>query len=210
MEDTIMKRIFALLLAFVIMSTMSACAFSGLGNQTAKLSRGTIEDDVYKNEFLGFEFTKPDSWVYSTDEEIADVMNVAVDSLMGEKFKDALEKNPAIYDMMVIDANTGTNINVVYENLKKSYSSNITVDQYVEALKKQTTELEGLSISFSDKLEKVTLGESEFTKCVCTTTAYGKKLTQVYYLRKVSGYMASVVVTIASGYTAADIEAMFK
>jgi hypothetical protein len=35
-------------------------------------------------------------------------------------------------------------------------------------------------------------------------------MTQVYYLKKIGGYMASVIVTIPSGYSVADIEAMFK
>ena len=205
-----MKRISALLLAIVMMLTMSACDFGDFGNQGAKPSRGTITDNVYTNEFLGFQFTKPASWVYSTDEEIAEVMNLAVDSLMGDKFKEALEKNPAIYDMMVVDSKTRTNINVVYENLKKSLSTNITMEQYVEALKEQTSKIEGMTVTFSDKVEKAMLGESEFTKCVSSvTTEYGGKMTQIYYLRKIDGYMVSVVVTITSGYTAADIEAMF-
>lgn len=205
-----MKRIFALLLTVVIVLTMASCDLGAFGASGAKPTRGTIEDNVYKNEFLGFQFTKPDSWKYSTDEEIAEVMNVAVDNLMGEKFKDALEKNPAIYDMMVVDSKTGANINVVYENLKRSNSTKITMEEFVEALKKQTADISGMTVTFSDTLDTVKLGESEFTKCVCTTTAYGTKLTQIYYLRKVGGYMASVVVTIPSGYTAADIEAMFN
>ena len=40
--------------------------------------------------------------------------------------------------------------------------------------------------------------------------ANGVEMTQVYYLRKVDGYMTFVIVTITSGYTVADIEAMFN
>ena len=70
--------------------------------------------------------------------------------------------------------------------------------------------MSGMQISFSDKLEKVKLGEIEFTKCVCETTANGVNMKQVYYLHKVDGYMVSVIVTITSGYTIAEIENMFK
>lgn len=202
-----MKKFGALLLAIIMVFMLVAC-----NGQKVELSRGTIEGDVYKNESLGFEFTKPASWVYATDEEIADSLNIAVDNILGDNFKEALENNPAIYDMMVVDMITGTNINIVYENLKKSFATNITEEQYVDALKRQVSGVSGMTVSFPDELEKVKLGEGDFTKCVCNTTLSGfnATMTQVYYLCKVDGYMVSVIVTITSGYTVTDIEAMFK
>ncbi len=200
-----MKKFLALLLAIIMVIMLAAC-----NKQNAELSRGTIEGDVYKNESMGFEFIKPASWVYSTDEEIAAAMNLAVDNFFDDNFKEALENNPSIYDMMVVDMTTRTNINVGYENLKKTFATNITEEQYIEALKQQVSNVSGMTFSFSDELETVKLGDSEFTKCVCDTTANGVNMTQVYYLRKIDGYMTFVIVTITSGYTVADIEAMFQ
>lgn len=199
-----MKKIFALLLAALMVVTLVACNLGG-----PELSRGEIDGNVYKNEFLGIEFTKPASWRYYSDEEIASAMNIAVDNLKGENLKKSLEKNPAIYDMMVVDQSTGSNINVGYENLRKSFSSNISMEKYVEELKK-VMKSEGMNVTFPEKLEKVKLGDVEFTKCECTVKAYGITMTQVYYLKKIDGYMASVIVTLPSGYSVADIEAMFK
>ncbi len=214
-----MKKILALLLAIVMMSMLVACGTdspngdvndTGVETQKAELSRGKIEGDIYKNEYLGFEFVKPSTWIYSTDEEIAAAMNIAVDNILGDKYREALENNPTVYDMMVVDMVTRSNISVMYENLKKTFASNITEEQYVEALKQQFAGVSGMTVTFPDKLEKVKLGDTEFTKCVCNTTAYGVSMTQVYYLRKVDGYMASVIVTLTNGYTVADVEAMFK
>ncbi len=214
-----MKKNFALALAILMMLMLVACGNdTPQGNvsdtdaetQKAELSRGKIEGDVYKNEFLGFEFVKPSSWVYSTDEEIAAVMNVAVDNILGDKYKEALENNPAVYDMMVVDIVTRSNISVVYENLQKTFATNITEEQYIEAVKQQVSGVSGMTISFSDKLENVKLGKTEFKKCVCETEAYGVKMTQVYYLHKFDVYMASVIVTLPDGYSVADIEAMFR
>lgn len=174
------------------------------------ISKGSHEGNVYKNEFLGFTFTKPDSWVFSTDEEIAAAMNLGIDQILGDNFKEALKKNPAIYDMMVVDSITRSNINVVYENLQLSFSSNITEAQYIEAVKYQLSNISGMEVTISETLEKVNLGKTEFTKCVCETKTNGVSMTQVFYLRNIDGYMACVIVTITSGYTVADIEAMFK
>ena len=133
-----------------------------------------------------------------------------MDKILGEKFKETLENNPSVFDMMVVDSITRTNINVGYENLSKTLSTNITVKQYVEALKAQFTNVSGMTVNFPDTLESAKLGNTEFTKVVCTATTQGVSMKQVYYLRKVDGYMCYVIVTIPSGYTVEQIEAMFK
>lgn len=213
-----MKKVISLLLCAVMLVSFVGCAANNAtgdnstdkGNNTkVELSRGKIEGDVYKSEYLGLEFTKPSSWVYSTDEEIAASMNLGAD-MLGDKFKEAVEKNPSVYDMMVVDSLTRTNINISYENLAKSMSTNITEEQYIDAVKKQFASITSMSVKFSDKVEKVKLGEQEYTKITATTTASGVSMTQVYYVRKIDKYMSLVIATIVSGYTASDIEAMFK
>ena len=109
--------------------------------------------------------------------------------------------------MMVTDVLTGSNVIVGYENLTMS---NITEEVYFEALKEQFKNITTMTVDFPDEYEKITLGESEFKKAVCVTTAYGTSLTQVYYVRKVDKYMAFVIVTIPTGYTVEEVEAMFK
>ena len=210
-----MKKILSLLLVLTMVFLLFGCSSDSTSKETgesekAEISRGTIEGSIYKNDYLGFQFTRPDSWVYSTDEEIAAAMNLAIDNILGDNFKEALENNPVIYDMMVVDTLTRTNMQIMYENLKKSLSTNITIEQYVDALKQQFSGIPGMTVTFLDTLEKVKIGETEFTKCVCNTETNGVAMTQVFYLHKLDGYMASVIVTIRSGYTIADIEAMFQ
>ncbi len=216
-ERTKMKKILSVFLALLMVVLLVGCGIEEASNvddvtnpAKAKISKGTIEGDVYKNDFLGFSFTKPATWVYSTDEEIAEVMNVAVDQILGENFEKAMENNPATYDMMVVDMMTGTNVNLVYENLKKSFATNITEAQYFELFKQQLENVEGITVSFSDDLKTVTLGETVFTKCVCETTMNGQTMTQIFYVSKNGGYMVIVTATITSGYTADEIEAMFR
>ena len=231
-----MKKLTALLLALLMTLSMFACAQNPSDNddvkdtgddaqkqtekeieketeketeaeKTAELSRGHIDGDVYINDYLGFSFEKPASWVYSTDAEIAAAINLGVEEILDEKFKEALEKSGSIYDMMVTDVLTGSNAMVGYENLTMS---NITEEVYFEALKEQFKNITTMTVDFPDEYEKITLGESEFKKAVCVTTAYGTSLTQVYYVRKVDKYMAFIIVTIPAGYTVEEVEAMFK
>lgn len=216
-----MKRLLSLILCAVMLVSFIGCTDNNVtlgtdndvgtntSNKKVELSRGKIEGDTYKSEYLGLEFTKPSSWVFSTDEEIASAMNLGSE-MLGDKFKEAVEKNPSIYDMMVVDSITRTNINISYENLAKTLSTNITEEQYLDAAKKQLAGVSGMTVKFSDKTEKVKLGENEYTKVTCTTTASGVSMTQVYYVRKVDKYMSVVIATIVSGYTVDEIEAMFK
>lgn len=202
-----MKKLLSLLLACLMLFTFVGC---GKDDTTGNLSRGKFEGDIYKNEYLGFTFTKPESWVYSTDEEIAALLNFSVENLLNDKFKDALEDSLSMFDMMVVDSVSRSNINVVYENLEKSFSTNITISQYIEALKRQLSST-SMNVTFPDETTMVKLGNSNFVRVVCTTVSAGTTMTQVYYLRKIDTYMAAVIVTITSNsYTVEQIEAMFS
>ena len=213
-----MKKILALTLVLAMSLSLISCSLIpfDIGGQndddkgsTPVLSRGTIEGNVYTSEYLGVSFTKPESWVYSTDEEIAAAVNMGVDMFINENFKDALENNLSIYDMMVIDSITRSNINVGFENLAKSFSSNITVDQYIESLKSQLAQISSMKVTFPESSKTVKLSGTEFTKLQCTTTTQGITFTQVYYLRKVDKYIGFIIATIPSGYSVEQIEAMF-
>ena len=213
-----MKKFLALTLAVVMALLLVSCASVPSNNdeqpddskKASELSRGTIEGDVYTSEYLGLSFTKPESWVYSTDEEIAAAMNLGVEMFLGENFKNAVENNPSIYDMMVVDTITRSNINVGFENLSKTFATNITVEQYAQALKAQLSNVSGMTVTFPESFDAVKLGETEFTKVDCTITLQGISMKQVYYLNKADNFMRFVIATIPSGYTVEQIEAMFQ
>lgn len=200
-----MKKWLSLTLCIVMVLLLVACA-----GGKVELSRGKIDGDVYTNEVLKFEFTKPESWVYSTDEEVAALVNMSAEKILGKKFKESLENNPSVYDMMVVDSITRSNVSVGYENLSKTLSTNITVKQYIEALKNQLANVSAMTVTFPDTFESANLGETEFTKVVCSVNASGRSMKQVYYLHKIDKYMSFIIVTIPSGYTVEQIEAMFK
>lgn len=199
-----MKKLMSLTLAVITVFTLVSC-----GLFAPKLARGEIDGDVYKSEFIGIEFTKPESWVYSTDEEIAAVLDMDAELLVEDKFKDAIENADSVYDMMVKDTLTGTNINVGIENLSRTLSTNVTEKQYLDALKSQLSEVSSMEVIFPEEYDSAKLGDTEFTRAICEAKVMGVTMTQAYYVRKVDGYMCFVIVTIVKGYTIEDIEAMF-
>lgn len=205
-----MKKLLALTLAVVMTLLLASCAFVPPPNEEQpEPSRGNIEGNVYTSEYLGISFTKPGSWVYSTDEEIAAAVNISVDMMLGDNFKNTIESTSSIFDMMVVDTNTRTNINIGFENLSLTFASNITVEQYIQALENQLANVSGMTVSFPETFETVMLGQTEFTKVECTTTMQGVSMKQVYYLNKLDKFMRFVILTIPSGYTTEQVEAMF-
>ena len=206
-----MKRIIALLLVLVLAFSLASCLNEkSSGEDEVVVTRGDIIGTKYKNEIMGFTFTRPYSWVYSTDEEIAMAIGMGAEMLNSTNFQAALDQNVAIYDMMVVDKLTNSNIIVGYENLKKSMSTNITEEQYIEMVKNQFSAVSNITVTFPKGTTEVKLGETTFTRVVCETIANGVKMTQAYYVHKFGTYMGMVIVTIPSGYSVEDIEAMFS
>ncbi len=203
-----MKKTASLILAFIMAFLLVGCNL--VAEDKAEITRGKIDGDTYINDFLDLKFTKPDSWIYSTDEEIAATFGMSAELLGYDNFKQTVEDNISVYDMMVKDSFSGTNINIFYENLVKQNASNITIEQYVEAIEKQLENVSAMTVTFPEKLDTVKLGENEFTKVVCSTEMNGMSFQQVYYLKKVDGYMCGMIATIVSEYSIEDIEAMFE
>ncbi len=200
-----MKRFLLLLLTICMLGTMTGC-----GSKEKKVTRGTIDGDVYTSEFLGLSFTKPESWVYSTDEEIAQVMNVGADVLDQSEFEKKAAELTTIYDMMVKDLNWGNNISVAFENLKMSQASNITVDQYIDqvtAMMKEQASM--MNYEFADATE-VKLGDQTFSKVAGTGSYSGVTFQQNFYLRKEGVYMVLITITAFDGTDMSEYEAMFK
>ena len=210
-----MKRILAMILLVCFMGAAVGCASKTPDNsqteETGKtLSRGTIVDDVYTSEFMGVSFRKPKGWVYSTDEEIAAVMQIGADLLNTDEFLEQAAKMSTVYDMMVKDPLSGNNINIVFENLKMSASSNITEEQYIEVAKKRLIEQAPmLGYKFGQE-EKCKLGEQEFYRVPADGEYSGVKFNQRMYVRKEGTYMIVITLTLFDKTDGASIEALFN
>ena len=138
-----MKKIISIILVLAMILVLAACGSSKKSNSTpnlgsagnsGKASRGTIIGDNYSNYFAELNFTKPSDWEYYTDEQIAQTMNVGVDMIKDE-YQKLLETTGSLYDMMVMDPGTGTNVSVMFENLAVTGSTGMSADEYLNALK---------------------------------------------------------------------------
>lgn len=204
-----MKRIFALVVVLVMTFSLVGCAEAAKDALNRDLSRGTVDGNTYSSEFLGISFVKPDSWVYSTDEEINEMMGVSNDITNRTDYEAAVADLLTVFDMMVIDYNSGNNVNVVFENLSLSNSTDITEDEYIEITKTNLQAVADLSYTFAD-VETVSLGGVEFKRLTCDVSYMELvSMKQVMYMKKIDNYMALISFTIVDGTDTSVIEGYF-
>jgi len=218
-----MKRIFACLLAAVMLLSLTACsdiiagvedgvkdAIQDAGQELNKsVTRGILSGDTYSSTYSGLSFTKPASWRYYTDAELSQAMNAGSQILDQDTFEQALASMATVYDMMAIDDTTGNNIIVSYENLELSNSTSITPEAYMAAVEQQLGAQSGFTLTPGAK-QTVTLCGKSYYRAEYTVTYSGITMSQFYYVRKLDKYMNGIIVTVVDGTDIANIEAMFQ
>ncbi|MBQ8297294.1 MAG: hypothetical protein IJX77_05875 [Ruminococcus sp.] len=191
---------------------------AGYATDFADFEFGTVTDNVYTSSFSGLKFTAPDGYVFSTQEEILESMNIASDLIGGEKgelYQEVAEQ-ASVYDMVAKNAATGESVAIMYENLNaygEGYSDLFDVPTYVETL---VTQFEGLASSgfIYEKIDEkqVNLGGREFTKVEFSCEYSGYSTTQAYYLAKDGNYMTIVLIQPGVGggiSSASELEPSF-
>ena len=173
----------------------------------AKISRGTINGDDYINSFAGFTFTKPADWVYLSDKEIAETVNLGQEALDLNYLEKALSEQAGIYDMAAEDPVYGSSVMVCYENIRLTNSTGISVDDYVDQLKNQILNSGVYDYEFIGSEETVLSG-TPFKKVAFKASPEGVELSQAYYVRVIDNYMIAIIVT-ATNESIENIEAMF-
>ena len=86
-----MKRAAGLLLALVLVLSMAACGKKDGdgGDSQSGFQRGTIENGIYTNTFVGIGCQLSDDWTYYTDEQLAELSGVVAES--SEEMQKAME-----------------------------------------------------------------------------------------------------------------------
>ena len=198
------RQIVTLILAVLMLLSFCSCGTT----PQITITRGTINGNVYTNESTGITLTIPDSMIFATDNEIAELQNLSKDIITnGENIFEAA-KLTSFIDVMANDPYTGNNLNITYEDLSKSFSSNITTQQYTDLLKQQLSAT-GLSYTFGE-VSEITLGGETYTKLLAQTEYMGIPMTQGLYVRKLGNYMIAIAITVVGGNDLSPYEAMFS
>lgn len=184
-----MKKIVSLLLAIMMLATLTACSTA------ASFNRGVWEDKTFTSEFSGISVTLPDDdWNISTDEELAELMGIGSEAYEDvNKLALELAKIKTVTDMGVDNGVTGTSVMVMYENLSlvangKSYDEAKFADEMATALKDNTLYEYTIGDTYTTEL----CGK-EYLVLPAQVAEYG--LYQNYMLCREGNYMIEIIFT---------------
>lgn len=164
-------------------------------NSTEEFSMGEWNNGVYENKFLGLKFKLPEGWTYSSDEEIAKIMNIGKELLNDDQKAAAEIANlTSVYYIMANNPNTGDNISITTEKPLME----VTTEYYLNELKSQLSSVESIKYEVGE-VTKETVANTEFDVLTATGKSNGIEFTQKYYVRKMDKYFVDILVTDISG-----------
>lgn len=190
---------------------LSVLLVAGCSNKSGNSPEpGTWTENTYVNEFAKLNFTLPDGWVASTDEELSALMDSGAEALKesGVKFsKKALELQ-TLYGMMAQNPENNSSVILMFENLAMSGSSKMTVEEYMNTVKTQLESAAPASVEFADSYEE-TIGENTYTVLKMDYPEI-PGLSQYYYITKADKYITALIVTATPEETIENIMANFS
>ena len=197
-------RILALVLAALMIAALTACTFSV--DISKAFSRGTQEGNVYTSTFSGITFTKPSSWTFYTDEQIADVTGTTLEMLKdNEKFTKTAEGE--LVDFYAVSGN-GDAATISFSKggflTELQASIDLSIEQIVDAYR---------TLNFTVDVSEQTdakLGSVDMQKVTLMLKTTGATLQQYLYFTMVGRYVVCVTCTNASGVTDTQFEQMFS
>lgn len=192
-----MKKLhYIIILALVCVLFISGCDLQLFSPPKKELTRGTIEGNSYTSDYAEISFSAPDDWVYATDEEIAKIMGLSADMFAeaGLEFDREALKKSSIYDTMVQNPATGSNIVVLYENLLLiTGETKMTEEQYIDNVINQFETAQIYKCVFSDIKDESLCG-NQYKMLRVEMPDYNAF--QYFLTRKVDKYMLSVIISV--------------
>lgn len=187
------KSIFAVMLAAVLALGTAGC-LKNTTEQDKAFVCGTVNGNVYESKFSGLKLTAPEGWEYSTDEELLEMMELAGDEFTDDAEKKAAElsKQKTIYDAMLMDTESGTNVIIMYENMSASIGGSLySPKEYSDLLKNGASEEEGYREIADEETEFC--GEKYHSLIWRSVNENDVEIEQCTLVRKVDNYMLAIV-----------------
>lgn len=172
--------------------------------QKVEISMGNWNNNVYTNDFLGLKFNLPEGWTYSSDEEIAEMMNLGAELLNDDQKAAAeLAKLTSVTYVVANNPNTGNNVTIMSEKP----AMEVTTEYYINQLKTQLAAVESINYEIGN-ISKETVAGREYDTLTVTANVSGIELTQKYFVYKMDEYFVCLLITTTNGDT--DINNIVK
>ncbi len=188
-----MKKFLAVMMTIVLIATFSACG--KVSEEDRALVRGTLEGNTYTSSFAGFTFTPPDSWAFSSEEEILSLMDISSeDKDNADKLAEEIAKQKTIYETMAANADTGSNVIIMYENLSLTLGgTSYDEKKYANTL---ISQLEDADYEYTfETTENLDFAGNTYYRMTAAAVYESVTVEQVYLLRKIDNYMLVICIS---------------
>ncbi len=206
-----MKKL-ALVLACLtfVLCAVASCGVPATPAGTGEYVPGACVDNKYSSDWLALKFVPTKNLYLSTSEEIDALLELSadmfyVDEETGEEYLD-WARVATVYEMMATNTENGDSVIVMTEKLA---NEEISIDEYIEALKAQIDAQSEISATYSEPAGAVVAG-ADYTRFAYTINYEGVDVAQAMYLRKIGDRMVSICITAETEAAEADIMSCFK
>lgn len=157
---------------------------------------GTYTDTGYESDYLGYQFTTPEGYTLSTQEELATMIGMSIESLSDDltEAEAAYAQQAIIYDMMAI-ADNETNVPNVTISLQQYDTAGITLETIVEAMMLQLSRVTAMKVDFIGSYELVTFAGKEYYKANAKVDSAGVEYMLEYYFGMTSDRIIYITFT---------------
>ena len=177
-------------------SSEPAAEGSAEADGDALVKLGAVNGSTYTNDFLGYGCTL-DGWIYATQDEIAELNDIVIDSASTEELQETLRNSNSIMDMYAIREDGMANVNVNFQNVNVLFGRLLTEEAYRDqAYPQMQSGLEGMGMT-NVQVEKidVMIDGAAHPGLLVTGESNGLQLFQRQACVKCSGYIACITVT---------------
>jgi hypothetical protein len=169
---------------------MAVCvAFLPLINcsKSSDYERGKLTETGFESKYLDIRFTLPEGFVMATEEDMLQMMGIGAD-IAGVNKK--IVELTTVYEMMVSAVTGNPNVILIVE---KPLFSNITTEQYFDALKTNLLNLNTRDYVIDDQITSVEIAGYTYKQLNASLPSLA--LLQNYIVRKQGNRMIGFIIT---------------
>ncbi len=175
------------------------------GEVEKAFSSGKVENNVYHSEFSAITITPPNNkWEFADKGYLYSLMKIDENASELDKTDEALSKKATIYDALLSDNATGSNILVIYENLETTDNPEISELEQAKLVKEELVAAKDYTAT---EPYTVLLAAKKYTRLDYTAKIDNQTVDASYFIRKIDKYMLVICVTpaVKSDVTVADM-----
>jgi hypothetical protein len=166
-----MKRLIitVIVICFVFLTFISC-------SKSSVYKRGILSENVFESKYIDIKFTVPEGFFMATEEYMLQMMGIGADITGADK---KIIELTTVYEMMASGATGYPNVIVMVE---KTPFVNITIEQFLDAFKKNLLDVKTMDYVIDDQITSVDLAGYNYQQITASLPSLG--LFQKMLIRK--------------------------